>query len=349
MLGFRIDDLSDNQRRRGGHDTGRDEVARGHPQRDIAGKHSSSNGGEPTNHDGEQFGPRHVVEKRFDEQRTLGLADKDIGGARQGLGAAGSYRPPHEPSQRLDDQLHDAEVVEDTHETAKEDDGGEHLEGKLESKAGPGGITPDEVIPPIRQIAEEETRSVIGQGEEIRSFLAEGGEDGLPVDSVDDQPCGSKDHDESSTHAPDRMRNADLAADGGHNQHNTDEPGKRRGRHHAAKPADHRSADEHGSHTLDAGEYLFLLFLHDVHNQEAGEHHHAVETPIVLLEDDQSKDELKAEPPDHRPHLNSSRMVGHGPRQTEQNQESDQTEKLHCSPLRPDHFTLSLIDRNRSV
>ncbi len=57
-------------------------------------------------------------EKRPDGQRRFGLAHEDAGRHIGGLGAAGSHYAQHHFRHRLDDHLHDAQVVQHGKEEA---------------------------------------------------------------------------------------------------------------------------------------------------------------------------------------------------------------------------------------
>jgi len=278
------------------------------------------------------------LEKRLDQQRSFGLTDKDVRGARQSLGAAGAHGPTHEARQRLDDDLHDAEVVEHHHKAAEEDDRRQHLEGELKAEAGPRRLGIDEEVAAVCQIAEEESGAVIRQRQKTRDLVAERGEDDLSVNSVDDQPGGAEDHDQRPTQLTDLGLEPDPAADQTDKRGCASKPPQCRGNQQSEREADYRRRRRHHHGADDRRHLVPHQVLRQVYHQQRGERRHAEKAPVVLAQDDQCKDELQTEPPDNGPHADPSAVVGHRPGQPEEHHQADETEKLHASSF--DRITL---------
>ena len=62
------------------------------------------------------------------------LTDEDVGGGAQRLRRRGVHRPLHQPRDLPDDDLHDAEVVQDGDGAAEVDDGRQHLSKKKDGR-----------------------------------------------------------------------------------------------------------------------------------------------------------------------------------------------------------------------
>ena len=142
-------------------------MRRGHTHGDIAGEHTAGDGCEATDHDGQKFRLGHALQEGLDQERRLGLADKNIGRARERFCAAGAQRPAHEVRHRFDHLLDDAEIVEHRHEAAEEDDRRQDFEGEQEPETLPAGIRA--VIGGVGEIPEQKAGAVVGQIQEVRN------------------------------------------------------------------------------------------------------------------------------------------------------------------------------------
>ena len=80
-----------------------------------------------------QFG-----QQRADGEGRLGLAHENAGGDVERFGAADAHQAGHDPGGGADDELHDAQVIEDGEEGGHEDDGGQNGESEDEASLANG-------------------------------------------------------------------------------------------------------------------------------------------------------------------------------------------------------------------
>ena len=121
------------------------EVADEH--QDVCAQHAAGGVGKAADHDGHQLRPCHAFEVRTHHQRRFGLADEDVRGVRERLGARDAHRVRHQAREERHDLLHDPEVVEDGEERAEEDDGRQDLEREEEAwdRAGADRVLNDRI------------------------------------------------------------------------------------------------------------------------------------------------------------------------------------------------------------
>ncbi len=217
---------------------------------------------------------------------------------------------------RLDHLLHDAEVVEDRHEAAEEDDRRQHLEGELHAEAGPGAALAGEEVLVLGQVAEQEPGAVVGEVEEGGHPLAERLEDDLAVHATGDQPGDAEDHEHR---AEVRLRGAGEPEAGvdqqGHHEQEQ-QPAESAGGQQGARPADAQTDRSHHRGPSPVGA-LAVLAAQDVGDDQQPQHRHADEAPGVLAQDGQRQHELQAEAPEDRPQVHLAAVVGQGPGQAQ--------------------------------
>ena len=134
-----------------------------------------------------------------DGEGRFGLAHEDAGGDVGGLRSGDAHGLLHDPGEGADDELHEADVIEDGEEGRDEDDGGENFEGE----DGHGRV--------VAERAEDHGGAGDGVGEELIDAVAGGGEDALA-------DCGFEDddgEDELEAEAPGYGAPLDGAAVGG--------------------------------------------------------------------------------------------------------------------------------------
>ena len=81
-------------------------------------------------HDRHEFATRGSRKERTNRERRLGLPHEDGCGYVHAFGAGDAHRLEHYPGERANDDLHQANVVENGKERRDEDDGGQHLKGE---------------------------------------------------------------------------------------------------------------------------------------------------------------------------------------------------------------------------
>ena len=134
-LGFRYQQLGEQQTTRGSHEGGGDQVFHLDAHGGVTGQHGAGNGGQATTHDGEQLGVGHLGDEGTHHQRGFSLADEDVGSGRQGFGTGGTQHLLQTTTQQLDHPLHDAEVIKNRDQGREEDDDGQYTEGEDETTA----------------------------------------------------------------------------------------------------------------------------------------------------------------------------------------------------------------------
>ena len=134
-LGFRYQQLGEQQTTRGSHEGGGDQVFHLDAHGGVTGQHGAGNGSQTTTHDGEQLGVGHLGDEGTYHQRGFGLTDEDVGSGGEGFGTGGAQHLLQTAAQQLDHPLHDAEVVEYRDQGREEDDDGQDAEGEDEATA----------------------------------------------------------------------------------------------------------------------------------------------------------------------------------------------------------------------
>src|SRR5205823_4028087 len=120
-------------------------------------------------HHGHELRNRHPGQKRPNREWRLGLAHEDRRRHVETLGPARSHDLVHRDRERLDDDLHDAEVVHDREQRRHEDDRRHDLEGEDDTDTG--------VL--LADFAEHEFGAGAGEAEDVRHGGAQQIEDHL--------------------------------------------------------------------------------------------------------------------------------------------------------------------------
>ncbi len=87
-------------------------------------------------HHGHEFRACQIRQKRPDGYRRFRLSHENTGRDVERLRTAGAHHPRHDPGGNLNDELHDAEVIEHSEKRADENDGRQYLKGKIEAEMG---------------------------------------------------------------------------------------------------------------------------------------------------------------------------------------------------------------------
>ena len=130
---LRPEDLGDQERPGRRHDRGRDQVLQRRAHRHVGEHHGPGDVRHAARHHRQELRRRHGRDVGRDQDRRLGLADEDVGRDAERLGARDLHRLLHHPGHPLDEDLDDAEVVEEREERADEDDDRKDLEGEDEA------------------------------------------------------------------------------------------------------------------------------------------------------------------------------------------------------------------------
>ena len=141
----------------GGHDDGGEEVADfDFGEEDVGGHDGTGDVGHAGGHDGEEFALGEADEEGTDGEGSFRLAHEDAGGDAGGFSTAGAHDAAHDEGHAFNDELHDAEVIQNAEEGRDKDDDGEDLEGE-ENAERSGGFT---------EGAKEEAGAFFGVAEE---------------------------------------------------------------------------------------------------------------------------------------------------------------------------------------
>ena len=118
-LGLGNEYFGDPKRRGGVHHRGGQQVAReedlafriGSAQvANVGGQYRAGERGHAAHHEGHEFGAGHSTDVGFDEERSLGLAHKHVGGGGQGFGTRKFEGPLHDPGKSAHDALQNSEM-----------------------------------------------------------------------------------------------------------------------------------------------------------------------------------------------------------------------------------------------
>ena len=156
------------------HDDGGEEVGGVDAVGDVSSHDAAGDVSHAGGHDGHEFGVSGVGEEGPDGEGGFGLAHEDAGGDVGGLGSGDAHGLLHDPREGADDELHEADVIEDGEEGRDEDDGGEDLEGE----DGERGV--------VAEWAEDHGGAGDGVGQELVDAVACGGEDALADGGLED-------------------------------------------------------------------------------------------------------------------------------------------------------------------
>src|SRR5579859_530060 len=141
------------------------------PEGDVRGHDAAGDVGHAAGHHDHQFGFRKLIQKRPDGEGSFRLAHEDAGGHVEGLRAAGAHDARHDPGGSANDELHDADVIEQREKSGDENNRGENLESKNEvfrrsgetgrSRGGQAELAKDK-LRAVKGVAEEQIDVVSG-------------------------------------------------------------------------------------------------------------------------------------------------------------------------------------------
>ena len=92
-------------------------------------------------HDRHQLTARRAREERPDGERGFRLAHEDAGGYVHAFSAGDAHGLEHDPRHGANDDLHEADVIENREEGGDENNGGQHLEGEDGAGGGRDDLT----------------------------------------------------------------------------------------------------------------------------------------------------------------------------------------------------------------
>ena len=97
---------------------------------DVGRHNAPRDVGHTAGHDGHQLAAGSLRQERADGERSLGLAHEDGCRHVHALSAGDTHGLEHDPGHAANEDLHNADVVENGEKRGDEDDGGQYLEGK---------------------------------------------------------------------------------------------------------------------------------------------------------------------------------------------------------------------------
>src|SRR6185312_2710637 len=115
-FGFGDEHLGDEDGAGRGHDDGGEQIGGVDAVGNVRGHDAARDVGHARGHDGHQLGVGGSVEEGADGQRSFSLAHEDAGGDVSGFGSGDAHGLLHDPGEGADDELHEADVIEDGEE-----------------------------------------------------------------------------------------------------------------------------------------------------------------------------------------------------------------------------------------
>ena len=134
-LGFRHQQLGEQQTTRSGHEGGGDQVFHLDAHGGVASQYGTGNGGQTTTHDGKQLGVSHLGDEGTHHQRGFSLTHEDVGSGGEGFGTGSAQYFLQATTQQFDDPLHDAQVIKNGDQRGEEDDDRQYAEGEDKAAA----------------------------------------------------------------------------------------------------------------------------------------------------------------------------------------------------------------------
>ena len=169
-FGFRLEELGHHDGARGRHDHCGEEMPGLDAERDIGHHDRAGDVRHSRGHHRHQLGARHPRQEGPDGERRLGLPHEDRRRDVEALRAARAQHPAHHEGEGPDDDLHDADVIENGEERGNEDDGRQELEGEDDAETG--------VL--LAELAEDEGRADVGVAQDAGDQSAQPAEERLP-------------------------------------------------------------------------------------------------------------------------------------------------------------------------
>ncbi len=149
------DDLGHQQAAGRSHEAGGKQIVDPDPHGGIGGQNGAGDPRHAAGHHRKQLRGVERGEIRADHQRAFALADEDIGRRAQAFDLGDARHLFNRAADPADDELHDAQIIEDRHQTGEEDD--DRQRGDREARAadiGTGERPEDEIGARLR-IAEQ--------------------------------------------------------------------------------------------------------------------------------------------------------------------------------------------------
>src|SRR5258707_7457819 len=148
------------------HDDGSQQIfGIGAANLNVASHHTAGNVRHAAGHHDHQFRFREFGKERANGERSFSLTHEDAGGDVERFCAAGAHDSGHDPSGCADDELHDADVIENSEKRSDENNGGQNLKCKRKTQAGKFLGKAD--------IAKDEFGAGVGVAEEFVGTVAE--------------------------------------------------------------------------------------------------------------------------------------------------------------------------------
>src|SRR5271165_2087430 len=124
LLSLGNEHLGHKQRAGGGHDDGGEKMLGFDTERDVGRHDAAGDVGHAAGHYHHQLGLCELIQERADGERSFGLPHEDAGGNVERFSAAGSHHAGHNPGGDANDNLHDADVVEQREKSGDENNCG---------------------------------------------------------------------------------------------------------------------------------------------------------------------------------------------------------------------------------
>src|ERR1700722_202111 len=165
LFGFRHEHFSHEQRARGGHDDRGKKMLGFDAEGDVGSHDAAGDVSHAAGHHDHQLRSCELVQKRTDGERGFGLAHEDAGRYVERFRAAGAHDASHDPSGDANDELHDADVIEERKKSGDENNCGQNLEGEKkvfwrsgETRSGSGGQAEfaQDKLRTVKRVAEEQ-------------------------------------------------------------------------------------------------------------------------------------------------------------------------------------------------
>ena len=149
------------------HDTCSEKVPRVDSEPCIRGENAPGHGSESTTHNCHQLGARHLIDIGFNDQGRLSLSDKDIARSGKAFGTTGTHGSTHHRSDCSDQGLNNPQMIENRHESTKENNCRQNLEGEDHANRGwvAGGCIHISYGTSIGEFPKDETGTLIGKRE----------------------------------------------------------------------------------------------------------------------------------------------------------------------------------------
>ena len=133
------------------HEAGREQIVDLDPHRGISGQDRAGDARHAAGHHREQLRPVEACKIGTDHQRAFALADEDVGGGAQAFHLRHARHLLDRAADPADDELHDAQIIEDRHQAGEEDDHRQRGDGEAgAADFGLGQRAEDEIGPRLR-------------------------------------------------------------------------------------------------------------------------------------------------------------------------------------------------------